>query len=147
MQKFPIDDDIPPANQVTKPELEYKGSSINVASTNLNKQAIDTSNSIDHQEDSSLKGNGEASKSDMSKNLSQKWSSGAGPRIGCVREYPTELQLQALEQVNLSPKSNWQGVIKVSSSPIPSARPSPKVHLSPRLACMGLPSPKLILGD
>ncbi|KAI3880638.1 hypothetical protein MKW92_023109 [Papaver armeniacum] len=38
------------------------------------------------------------------KRLSCKWSSGVGPRIGCVRDYPSELQFQALEQVNLSPR-------------------------------------------
>lgn len=41
----------------------------------------------------------------LGKQLSCKWSTGAGPRIGCVREYPSELQCQALEQVNLSPRS------------------------------------------
>ncbi|XP_043706899.1 IQ domain-containing protein IQM1-like [Telopea speciosissima] len=76
---------------------------------------------------------------DLSKRLSCKWSTGAGPRIGCVRDYPAELQCRALEQVNLSPRltpgpvGGW--------GPIPSPRPSPKIHLSPRLAYMGLPSP------
>lgn len=41
----------------------------------------------------------------LGKQLSCKWSTGAGPRIGCVREYPSELQFHALEQVNLSPRS------------------------------------------
>ncbi|KAK7392582.1 hypothetical protein VNO78_21025 [Psophocarpus tetragonolobus] len=36
--------------------------------------------------------------------LSHKWSTGAGPRIGCVADYPVELRLQALEMLNLSPK-------------------------------------------
>ncbi|TKY53066.1 hypothetical protein E2542_SST24589 [Spatholobus suberectus] len=36
--------------------------------------------------------------------LSHKWSTGAGPRIGCVADYPVELRLQALEMVNLSPR-------------------------------------------
>ncbi|XP_061370058.1 IQ domain-containing protein IQM3 [Gastrolobium bilobum] len=36
--------------------------------------------------------------------LSRKWSTGAGPRIGCVADYPVELRLQALEMLNLSPK-------------------------------------------
>ncbi|KAI5395908.1 IQ domain-containing protein iqm3, partial [Lathyrus oleraceus] len=36
--------------------------------------------------------------------LLRKWSTGAGPRIGCVNDYPVELRLQALEMVNLSPK-------------------------------------------
>ncbi|GLT39439.1 hypothetical protein SLA2020_136280 [Shorea laevis] len=40
----------------------------------------------------------------LGKQLSCKWTTGAGPRISCVRDYPTELQFQALEQVNLSPR-------------------------------------------
>ncbi|XP_028782334.1 IQ domain-containing protein IQM3 [Neltuma alba] len=36
--------------------------------------------------------------------LSLKWTTGAGPRIGCVADYPTELRVQALEMLNLSPK-------------------------------------------
>ncbi|KAG8376687.1 hypothetical protein BUALT_Bualt09G0089800 [Buddleja alternifolia] len=37
--------------------------------------------------------------------LSVKWSTGAGPRIGCIADYPVELRLQALELTNLSPRS------------------------------------------
>ncbi|KAK8633105.1 hypothetical protein V6N13_013959 [Hibiscus sabdariffa] len=37
--------------------------------------------------------------------LSHKWSTGAGPRIGCIADYPEELRQQALEFVNLSPKT------------------------------------------
>lgn len=36
--------------------------------------------------------------------LSCKWTTGAGPRIRCVRDYPLELQLRALEEVCLSLK-------------------------------------------
>ncbi|KAF3772884.1 IQ domain-containing protein [Nymphaea thermarum] len=36
--------------------------------------------------------------------LSLKWCSGVGPRIGCVADYPRELRFQALEFVNLSPR-------------------------------------------
>lgn len=76
----------------------------------------------------------------LAKRLSCKWSTGAGPRIGCVRDYPTELQFRALEQVNLSPRLN--PAPSGNYGPIPSPRPSPKVRLSPRLAYMGLPSPR-----
>ncbi|CAI0627937.1 unnamed protein product [Linum tenue] len=69
--------------------------------------------------------------------LSCKWSTGAGPRIGCVRDYPTQLQFRALEQVKLSPR-----MAPASFGPIPSPRPSPKIKLSPRLSYMGLPSPR-----
>ncbi|KAL0555358.1 hypothetical protein IC582_009302 [Cucumis melo] len=37
--------------------------------------------------------------------LSLKWTTGAGPRIGCVADYPVELRVQALELVNLSPRT------------------------------------------
>ncbi|KAK4392084.1 IQ domain-containing protein IQM3 [Sesamum angolense] len=37
--------------------------------------------------------------------LSIKWSTGAGPRIGCVADYPVELRLQALEFTNISPRA------------------------------------------
>jgi hypothetical protein len=76
----------------------------------------------------------------FARHVSGKWSTGTGPRIGCVREYPTDLQTRALEQVKLSPR-----VVDGSKcyyGPIPSPRPSPKVKVSPRLAYMGLPSPR-----
>ncbi|KAL1540938.1 IQ domain-containing protein IQM2-like [Salvia divinorum] len=41
----------------------------------------------------------------LGKQLSCKWSTGAGPRIGCLRDYPPGLQTHALEQLNLSPRS------------------------------------------
>lgn len=76
----------------------------------------------------------------LAKHLSCKWSTATGPRISCVRDYPTELQSRALEQVNLSPRLANGPFFNYG--PIPSPRPSPKVHLSPRLSFMGLPSPK-----
>ncbi|XP_028772236.1 IQ domain-containing protein IQM2-like [Neltuma alba] len=42
----------------------------------------------------------------LGRRLSCKWTTGAGPRIGCVRDYPSELQFRALEQVNLSPRKS-----------------------------------------
>ncbi|KAJ4886514.1 calmodulin-binding family protein [Raphanus sativus] len=41
---------------------------------------------------------------------------GAGPRIGCARDYPSELQFQALEQVNLSPRCGSVSRLCFSSS-------------------------------
>lgn len=78
--------------------------------------------------------------SDEKKRFSCKWSTGNGPRIGCVRDYPMDLQTRALEQVNLSPRvvNGTMGLF----GPIPSPRPSPKIRVSPRLSCMGLPSPR-----
>ncbi|KAK4257799.1 hypothetical protein QN277_007337 [Acacia crassicarpa] len=76
----------------------------------------------------------------MPKRLSRKWSTGAGPRIGCVRDYPGHLQSRALEQVSLSPRPNSARLNNYG--PIPSPRPSPKVRMSPSIAYMGLPSPR-----
>lgn len=41
----------------------------------------------------------------LGKQLSCKWTTGAGPRIGCVRNYPPELQFRVLEEANLSPRN------------------------------------------
>ena len=81
---------------------------------------------------------------DPVKRLSCKWTSGYGPRIGCVRDYPMELQSQAFEQVSLSPRIS-PGSTRFPSpyGPIPSPRPSPRVRVSPRLAYMGIPSPRV----
>ena len=65
-----------------------------------------------------------------------KWTSGAGARIGCVRDYPVELQSRALEQVNLSP--NRPAAAAAQPWPIPSPRPSPRIRLSPRVQYMGM---------
>lgn len=53
--------------------------------------------------------------SQVGKQLSGKWTTGAGPRIRYVRDYPPELQVQALEQVNLSPRSS--GLLRSHFSP------------------------------
>jgi hypothetical protein len=39
-------------------------------------------------------------------NIENKWTTGVGPRIGYVRDYPPNLQHQALEQLNPSSKVN-----------------------------------------
>ncbi|CAA2933809.1 Hypothetical predicted protein [Olea europaea subsp. europaea] len=97
-----------------------------------------------HEGNTSIKtANIEAPKLDLPKTLSYKWTSGVGPRIGCVRDYPMELQSEALERVNLSPTVK-SGNPK-SCLPVPSLRPSPKMRMSPRLAYMGLPSARVSL--
>ncbi|XXG64195.1 hypothetical protein AAC387_Pa05g2207 [Persea americana] len=68
----------------------------------------------------------------LGKQLSFKWTTGAGPRIGCLRDYPTELQFCALEQVNLSPRS--AGNSRASASP--RACVSPHDISSPRLKAL-----------
>lgn len=74
---------------------------------------------------------------ELVKPLSCKWTTGVGPRIGCVRDYPTELQKKALEQVKLTADAIVKRV------PIPSPRPIPKIRVSPGLAYMGLPCPRV----
>ncbi|KAL6335165.1 hypothetical protein AAG906_029393 [Vitis piasezkii] len=83
----------------------------------------------------------------LGKRLSCQWTTGAGPRIRVLRDYPAELKIRALEQVNLSPRINPGafGSSSIPVLPIPSPRPSPKIHLSPRLSYMGLPSPRVNL--
>ncbi|CAA2988248.1 IQ domain-containing IQM3-like [Olea europaea subsp. europaea] len=62
-----------------------------------------------------------ASSYQLGQQLSLKWSTGAGPRIGCIADYPVELRLQALELTNLSPRtcqeSSTPGRVAVISSP------------------------------
>lgn len=57
----------------------------------------------------------------LAKQLSSKWTTGAGPRIGCMRDYPSELQFRVLEQANLSPKDG-----SASSTPRSTSRFSMK---------------------
>ena len=52
----------------------------------------------------------------LGKQVSFKWTTGAGPRIVCVRDYPSELQLRALERMHLSPRSGGAGAVRASSS-------------------------------
>ncbi|KAM3401480.1 hypothetical protein ACQJBY_005922 [Aegilops geniculata] len=73
---------------------------------------------------------------DRSKNHQTcRWSTGTGPRIRCVRDYPQDLQSRALEHVNLSPR--LAGSPSRKRDPVPSPRPSPGMILSPRLASVG----------
>ncbi|CAL9117855.1 unnamed protein product, partial [Musa textilis] len=80
---------------------------------------------------------------ELGNHIQRKWTTGVGPRISCVRDYPVDLQFKALEHVNLSPRVTPSSV--GNSGPIPSPRPSPEIRLSPRLAQMGLPVPMISL--
>ncbi|CAL4911599.1 unnamed protein product [Urochloa decumbens] len=50
-----------------------------------------------------IKSKSESKSYQLGHKLSMKWSTGAGPRIGCVLDYPAELRMQAMEMVDLSP--------------------------------------------
>lgn len=126
MQKYPIDDDIPPEPIVIG--LQFESTKTNNA-TSIDSSKMCSQNNVT------------TSQHKESKSLSSKWTTGAGPRIGCVREYPTKLQAKALEQLNLSPRVNNGKVF--NRTPIPSPRPTPDIHLSPRLVHMGIPSPRI----
>jgi len=143
LQKCAIDDDAPSIvgsssfsdikeSQQIKGTLPPSQSGPASASTNVNN------NATVHKE---IEKKVEVPVFDVPKRLTCKWSTGAGPRIGIVRDYPGHLQSRALEQVNLSPRP--ASARPYSYGPIPSPRPSPKVRMSPRLAYMGLPSPRL----
>ncbi|XXG64988.1 hypothetical protein AAC387_Pa05g2799 [Persea americana] len=56
--------------------------------------------------------------------LSIKWSTGAGPRIGCVSDYPMELRAQALELVNLSPRLPPTPSPRLPPTPLSCRKPS-----------------------
>ncbi|KAL5230776.1 hypothetical protein ABZP36_029552 [Zizania latifolia] len=75
--------------------------------------------------------------------LACRWSTGTGPRIRCVRDYPQDLQSMALEHVNLSPRLARPPSRK--RDPVPSPRPSPAMILSPRLASVGFRPPVVAL--
>ncbi|XP_062182853.1 IQ domain-containing protein IQM3-like [Phragmites australis] len=53
-----------------------------------------------------MKSKSESKSYQLGHRLSLKWSTGLGPRIGCVKDYPMELRMQALEMVELSPRAS-----------------------------------------
>ncbi|XP_027925559.1 IQ domain-containing protein IQM4-like [Vigna unguiculata] len=131
VKKDAVDEDVLPPCEAGNDEklgFEYmegnvSGSDSSTANNNKGKEKVEEEGSVAEN-----------------KPMSSKWSTGVGPRIGCVREYPTKFQVQALEQLNLSPRVN-QGTF-AGKAPIPSPRPRTK-HMSPKLVNMGLPSPML----
>ncbi|XP_065856956.1 IQ domain-containing protein IQM6 [Euphorbia lathyris] len=58
----------------------------------------------------------------LARQLCTRWTTGAGPRIGCMRDYPSELQLLVLEDANLSPVSSPRKGSANSKHPAPSHR-------------------------
>lgn len=82
--------------------------------------------------------------------LSFRWTTGAGPRIGCVRDYPPELQFRSLEQVCLSPRGGAGpprlGTTTPRQSPCaPLVPPTPGGLVSPLYGHgeAGTPAPRL----
>ncbi|KAJ8766900.1 hypothetical protein K2173_011718 [Erythroxylum novogranatense] len=150
VKRFAVDDDssysfVKATEEEQKPESEEIAPQIshsnaeNETATDDNKKNTITAVSQEAKPDT-RSSSMEIEVFDMDKRLPCNWTTGTGPRIGCVRDYPSELQSRALEQVNLSPRVAPGTLCKYG--PIPSPRPSPKVRVSPRLAYMGLPSPR-----
>ncbi|XP_031488754.1 IQ domain-containing protein IQM1-like [Nymphaea colorata] len=124
------DDDTPPSEINSEAESKIKGSASSKSFLDVVTKATASNKAAKTKQMEAT--------FQLGNRLSRKWTTGAGPRIGCVRDYPAQLQTMALEQVNLSPR-----VIPSpfgASGPIPSPRPSPRVRLSPRLSGM---SPRL----
>lgn len=143
LQKCAVDDDTP-SFKVTSDESNaetMETESSFVASAADAEEPIKDSTADQEDDTKAAAATAEAPVFDLAKRLSCKWTSGVGPRIGCVRDYPADLQSQALEKVNLSPTNTPSH--SRNRLPIPSPRPSPKVRISPRLAYMGIPSPRV----
>ncbi|KAG8657051.1 hypothetical protein MANES_03G035601v8 [Manihot esculenta] len=151
VKKCAIDDDTP-SNVVSEeeqtPEPIADPASVSASQPNsANKPDMDlstkeaTTTTVNApREHNTNNANIKATVLDWPERLPCKWTTGAGPRIGCVRDYPTELQSRAWEHVNLSPRVP-PGTFN-NYGPIPSPRPSPQVRVSPRLVYMGIPSPR-----
>ncbi|KAK1362817.1 IQ domain-containing protein IQM1-like [Heracleum sosnowskyi] len=149
VKKFAVDEDNPilkvTTNDGPKSDLVKVLCSDNISSANepsADTKKDSTENIIRSISVDSSRSIGKKPQFELRRALSSKWTTGTGPRIGCVREYPAELQFQALEQVNLSPRMLMAGS-SASCFPIPSPRPYPRIHLSPRVSNIGLPSPRL----
>ncbi|CAI9780389.1 unnamed protein product [Fraxinus pennsylvanica] len=135
VKRCAIDDDCPPfhkdANEESIPRQSLGGCGDD-QSKNVSTSDVDGRSTGTDEMDKPVY--------NLAKHMSCKWTTGTGPRIGCVREYPADLQFQALEQVNLSPRAPCGPISNYGA--IPSPRPSPKIRLSPRLVCLGQPSPR-----
>ncbi|KAK4404996.1 IQ domain-containing protein IQM6 [Sesamum angolense] len=76
----------------------------------------------------------------LANQLSCKWTTGAGPRIGCVRDYPSELQFRVMEEVCLSPRSTFSSPRGSSRSPTTATATTPTSSLRER-SPLGTESP------
>ncbi|KAL6870955.1 hypothetical protein ACP4OV_014803 [Aristida adscensionis] len=77
-----------------------------------------------------MKSKGESKSYQLGHKLSLKWSTGVGPRIGCVKDYPMELRVQALEMVDLSPRASTPSASRrLASCLSPTTPPSPLAQM------------------
>lgn len=101
--KIPDEEEKPPSPESTEfPQTETKNIYERTLSGGLQSPRAEVPKTAILQRINSKK----AAKSyQLGNQLSCKWSSGAGPRIGCVADYPVELRHHALEFVSLSPRT------------------------------------------
>ncbi|XP_054783985.1 IQ domain-containing protein IQM1-like [Prosopis cineraria] len=156
VKTYAVDEDVPPPEPVDDKHLGQQCLSTAEANVGPSEAAISTAEVVGHHhhgtttttkvavESSSSSSSSQQKIADRSMSSSSKWTTGAGPRIGCVRDYPTNLRVQALQQLNLSPRlthSHHHSNPNFMKLPIPSPRPSSQFLLSPRLVHLSLPQP------
>ncbi|CAO2153274.1 unnamed protein product [Urochloa humidicola] len=89
-----------------------------------------------------MKSKGESKSYQLGHKLSLKWRTGLGPRIGCVKDYPMELRMQALEMVDLSPRASTPSASRrLPSCLSPTKATSPKSPLAAMQASLPQPRP------
>ncbi|RWW83722.1 hypothetical protein BHE74_00007756 [Ensete ventricosum] len=131
LERRSVDDDKIPACSDDSGEAEAEAGAVD--------EIAESETKVDSKEDAREESMEKEVEFAMGRRLSCKWTTGAGARIGCVRDYPVDLQFKALEQVNLSPRliPSPMG----NKTPIPSPRPNREHKLSPRLQFLGHPTP------
>ncbi|XP_066339254.1 IQ domain-containing protein IQM3-like [Miscanthus floridulus] len=87
-----------------------------------------------------MKSKSESKSYQLGHRLSLKWSTGAGPRIGCVKDYPMELRMQALEMVDLSPRASTPSASRKLPPLSPTKVTSPTSPLASIQASLPQPS-------
>ena len=88
-----------------------------------------------------MKSKSESKSYQLGHRLSLKWSTGVGPRIGCVKDYPMELRMQALEMVDLSPRASTPSASRrLPSCLSPTTATSSASLLVPMQASLAQPS-------
>lgn len=144
-QRCSVDDDDYPSLEKRNDEIEADANKADALAVSTTVEVTEaTEPSEDPRPDETMENRvDEVVASEFDKRISCRWTTAAGARIGCVRDYPPDLRSKALEQANLSPRVTPSP--SGSRVPIPSPRPSPRVRLSPRLQYMGIPTPTVAL--
>lgn len=138
-QRCPVDDDDYTSASKSLAGDRLEGAAKAVVESETEPRADVRAAALDPRNDNAAEK--KATPSPFARRASSKWTTPAGARISCVRDYPADLQSRALEQVNLSPRVALSPAADKFKVPIPSPRPSPKLRLSPRLQRMAVLTP------